>query len=66
MGEIKENFKQVKIEMKNLCASVELDNRRISDDLSKLRDIINQTYLLVADVRYRVSFYIVILSITSF
>ena len=66
VGEIKENLKQVQLEMRTLCICVEKNNRKISDDLSKLRDIINQTYLLVADVRYRVSFYIVILSITSF
>ena len=54
MGEIKSNFTEIKTDMKNIFKSIEEENAALSEDVSKLKDMISQTFLLVADVRYRV------------
>ena len=56
-GEIRENFVAIKKEMNELFKSVEQDNNNISENLSQMKDVISRTYILVADVRYRVSLF---------
>ena len=54
MGEIRSNFADVKKDMKELLYKVEKENLDLSDELSRMKDKINQTFLLVADTRYKV------------
>ena len=54
-GEIRSNFDEIKTEMKQIFKSIEEENLALSDDISRMKDVISQTFLLVADVKYRVS-----------
>lgn len=53
LGEIKSNFEEIKTDMKKIFKSIEEESLGFSDDVSKLKDVISQTFLLVADVKYR-------------
>ena len=54
VGEIRSNFAEVKKDMKELLYKVEKENLDLSDELSRMKDKIHQTFLLVADTRYKV------------
>jgi len=53
-GEIKSNFAEIKLEMKQISKSIQNSNCEIAEDIAKMKDVISQTFLLVADVKYRV------------
>ena len=65
-GEIRSNFDEIKREMKDLLKSIEQENNMIFEDISRMKDVISQTFLLVADVKYRVLFNIFYLSINNY
>ena len=55
VGELKTSFDEVKTEMRKIFKSIEEENLALSEDISRMKDVISQTFLLVADVKYRVS-----------
>ena len=55
VGELKTSFDEVKTEMKMIVQSIEEENLALSEDISRMKDVISQTLLLVADVKYKVS-----------
>ena len=54
VGELKTSFDEVKTEMRKIFKSIEEDNLALSEDISQLKDVISQTFLLVADIKYKV------------
>ena len=49
VGELKTSFDEVKTEMKMIVQSIEEENLALSEDISRMKDVISQTLLLVAD-----------------
>ena len=57
VGEIKMEFVEVKAELDRLFKQVGDSGAKISNEMSRMKDIISQTYHLVADNRFKVSFF---------
>ena len=55
-GEIRTNFEDVKMEMKEIHKMVRESNIKMSADMNRIQDKVSKTYSIVTDSRYRVSF----------
>ena len=55
VGEIKMEFVEVKAELDRLFKQVGDSGAKISNEVSRMKDVISQTYHLVADNRFKVS-----------
>ena len=54
VGEIKVEFKEVRAEMVRIFNEVGESNKKITEEMSKIRDQINQTFHIVVDSRFKV------------
>ena len=54
IGEVQSNFNEIKNEMKNILKYIEEQNMALSDEITTMKDMIGQTYLMIADVKYQV------------
>ena len=54
VGEIKVEFKEVRTEMVRIFNDVGESNKKITEEMSKMRDQINQTFHTVVDSRFKV------------
>ena len=66
VGELQNNFEEIKLEMKNILKNIKEQNSGISDEISTMKDMVSQTYLLVADIKYQVYFHIHLLTINCY
>ena len=53
-GEIRSDFLDIKIEMQSILKNIQIQNLAISFEINQMRDNIKQTFMLVADIKYRV------------
>ena len=65
MGEIKVEFEEVRTEMKRIFDEVGESSKKMSEEMSKMRDLINQTFHIVVDSRFKVPCNIGILVCTA-
>ena len=61
--ELRSDFGEIKLEMKNILKNIKEQNSGISDEISTMKDMVSQTYLLFADIKYQVYFHIHLLTI---
>ena len=54
VGEIKVEFAEVRADMKRIFSEVGESSRKMTEEMSKMRDLINQTFLIVVDSRFKV------------
>ena len=54
VGEIKVEFAEVRADMKRIFSEVGESSRKMTEEMSKMRDLINQTFLIVVDTRFKV------------
>ena len=54
IGEVQSNFNEIKNEMKNILKYIEEQNMALSDEITTMKDMVGQTYLMIADVKYQV------------
>ena len=55
VGEIKVEFAEVRADMKRIFSEVGESSRKMTEEMSKMRDLINQTFQIVVDCRFKVS-----------
>ena len=54
VGEIKVEFAEVRADMKRIFSEVGESSRKMTEEMSKMRDLINQTFHIVVDTRFKV------------
>ena len=52
--ELRSDFGEIKLEMKNILKNIVDHNSTLSDEILTMKDMVSQTYLMVADVKYQV------------
>ena len=65
VGEIRVEFHEVRADMKNLLKNVDHSNKMMTEEVSKLRDQVGQTFVIVLDSRFKVSFNLILLKIVE-
>ena len=65
MGVIKVEFEEVRAEMERIFDEVGESSKKMSEEMSKMRDLINQTFHIVVDSRFKVPCNIGILVCTA-
>ena len=55
VGEIKVEFEEVRVNMKRILKEVGAFDRKMTEEVSKIRDLISQTFHIVVDTRFKVS-----------
>jgi len=53
VGEIKVEFAEVRADMKRIFSEVGESSRKMTEEMSKMRDLINQTFHIVVDTRFK-------------
>ena len=54
VGEIKVEFEEVRADMKRIFSEVGKSSKKMTEEMSKMRDLINQTFHIVVDTRFKV------------
>ena len=54
IDELHSDFVKIKTEMRDVLKSIEKQNSCSSEEIAAMKDLIEQTFLLVADIKYRV------------
>ena len=54
VGEIKVEFEEVRAEMGRIFKEVGESNNQMTEEMSRMRDLINQTFQIVVDTRFKV------------
>ena len=54
VGEIKVEFEEVRAEMRRIFKEVGESNNQMTEEMSRMRDLINQTFQIVVDTRFKV------------
>ena len=55
IGEVKVAFQDLRGDMKGILVEIRESNKKNSDLISGIRDVINKTFLVVVDTRFKVS-----------
>ena len=55
IGEVKIQFQDLRGDMKNILVEIRESNKNNSELISGIRDVINKTFLVVVDTRFKVS-----------
>ena len=55
IGEVKVEFQDLRGDMKNILVEIRESNKNNSELISGIRDVINKTFLVVVDTRFKVS-----------
>ena len=55
LGEIKKEFGEVRTDMQRILKKVELSSASLSEEMTKMKDLISQTFHIVVDTRFKVS-----------
>ena len=55
IGEVKVEFQDLRGDMKGILVEIRESNKKNSDLISGIRDVINKTFLVVVDTRFKVS-----------
>ena len=56
VGEIKVEFQEVRLELRRMFKAVEDFDKRMTEEILQMKDLISRTYHIVVDTRFKVSF----------
>ena len=63
VGEIKVEFKEVRVDVKRILKEVGNSDKKMTAEVSKIRDMVSQTFHVVVDSRFKVSLNLMLLSL---
>ena len=65
IGEVKIQFQDLRGDMKGILVEIRESNKKNSDLISGIRDVINKTFLVVVDTRFKVSLSVSVVLLTK-